>query len=131
MISRDILLGANKIVHELIVLDVGDRCDMLLGLPWIARHDTVIIWKWRTAVRYRNSSAKNSDGPASIAEATLSASLSHQRQRGARLPLIAQCHHQPLQQALGRSVNRIGMCNSLEYPMISPPSYMPLDHKLS
>ncbi|GMF47078.1 unnamed protein product [Phytophthora fragariaefolia] len=58
-----------KFVDELIVLDLDDKFDMVLGMPWLARHDTVIDWAKRTIVRFRSSGATESDGPVGAAHA--------------------------------------------------------------
>ncbi|GMF57377.1 unnamed protein product [Phytophthora fragariaefolia] len=42
-----------KFVDELILLDLDDKFDMVLGMPWLARHDPVIDWAKRTIVRFR------------------------------------------------------------------------------
>ncbi|GMF62136.1 unnamed protein product [Phytophthora fragariaefolia] len=52
-----------KFVDELIVLDLDDKFDMVLGMPWLARHAPVIDWAKRTIVRFRSSGATESDGP--------------------------------------------------------------------
>ncbi|GMF61130.1 unnamed protein product [Phytophthora fragariaefolia] len=41
-----------KFVDELIVLDLDDKFDMVLGMPWRAWHDPVIDWAKRTIVRF-------------------------------------------------------------------------------
>ncbi|GMF26085.1 unnamed protein product [Phytophthora fragariaefolia] len=58
-----------KFVDELIVLDLDDKFDMVLGMPWFARHDPVIDWAKRTIVRFRSSGATESDGPVGAAHA--------------------------------------------------------------
>ncbi|GMF57253.1 unnamed protein product [Phytophthora fragariaefolia] len=58
-----------KFVDELIVLDLDDKFDMVLGMPWLARHDPVIDWAKRTIVRFRSSGATESDGPVGAAHA--------------------------------------------------------------
>ncbi|GMF56577.1 unnamed protein product [Phytophthora fragariaefolia] len=58
-----------KFVDELIVLELDDKFDMVLGMPWLARHDPVIDWAKRTIVRFRSSSATESDGPVGAAHA--------------------------------------------------------------
>ncbi|GMF50466.1 unnamed protein product [Phytophthora fragariaefolia] len=62
-----------KFVDELIVLDLDDKFDMVVGMPWLARHDPVIAWAKRTIVRSRSSSATESDGPVGAAASDLSA----------------------------------------------------------
>ncbi|RAW22774.1 hypothetical protein PC110_g20787 [Phytophthora cactorum] len=49
-------------VEVLIVLDLNDKFDFVLGMPWLARHDPVINWKNRTLVRFGRK-ASESDGP--------------------------------------------------------------------
>ncbi|GMF63373.1 unnamed protein product [Phytophthora fragariaefolia] len=41
-----------KFVDELIVLDLDDKFDMVLGMPWLARHDPMIDWAKRTIVHF-------------------------------------------------------------------------------
>ncbi|GMF64252.1 unnamed protein product [Phytophthora fragariaefolia] len=57
-----------KFVDELIVLDLDDKFDMVLGMPWLARHDPVIDWAKRTIVRFRSSGATENDGPVGAAD---------------------------------------------------------------
>ncbi|GMF58122.1 unnamed protein product [Phytophthora fragariaefolia] len=61
--------NGKKFVDELIVLDLDDKFDMVLGMPWLARHDPVIDWAKRTIVRFRSSGATESDGPVDAAHA--------------------------------------------------------------
>ncbi|GMF23140.1 unnamed protein product [Phytophthora fragariaefolia] len=63
------LYEEKKFVDELIVLDLDDKFDMVLGMPWLARHDPVIDWAKRTIVRFRSSGATESDGPVGAAQA--------------------------------------------------------------
>ncbi|GMF18337.1 unnamed protein product [Phytophthora fragariaefolia] len=58
-----------KFLDELIVLDLDDKFDMVLGMPWLARHDPVIDWAKRTIVRFRCSCATESGGPVGAAHA--------------------------------------------------------------
>ncbi|GMF36225.1 unnamed protein product [Phytophthora fragariaefolia] len=58
-----------KFVGELIVLDLDDKFVMVLGMPWLARHDPVIDWAKRTIVRFRSSGATESDCPVGAAHA--------------------------------------------------------------
>uniref|UniRef100_H3GF65 Reverse transcriptase domain-containing protein n=2 Tax=Phytophthora ramorum TaxID=164328 RepID=H3GF65_PHYRM len=59
-----------EFVDELIVLELDDKFDMVLGMPWLARHDPVIDWTKRTIVRFgSSSSATESDGPVGAAHA--------------------------------------------------------------
>ncbi|KAK1939047.1 hypothetical protein P3T76_009122 [Phytophthora citrophthora] len=41
-------------VEDLIVLDLDDKFDLVLGMPWLVRHDPVINWEKRTLVRFNN-----------------------------------------------------------------------------
>ncbi|GMF55545.1 unnamed protein product [Phytophthora fragariaefolia] len=59
----------NKFVDELIVLELDDKFDMVLGMPWVAWHDPVIDWVKRTIVRFRGSGATESDGSVGAAHA--------------------------------------------------------------
>ncbi|GMF51310.1 unnamed protein product [Phytophthora fragariaefolia] len=59
--------GETKFVDELIVLDLDDKFDMVLCMPWLARHDPVIDWAKRTIVRFRSSGATEGDGPVGAA----------------------------------------------------------------
>ncbi|KAE9334382.1 hypothetical protein PR003_g13552 [Phytophthora rubi] len=56
-------------VDELIVPDLDDKFDMVLGMPWLARHDPVIDWTKRTIVHFGSSGATASDGPVGAAHA--------------------------------------------------------------
>ncbi|KAK1943757.1 hypothetical protein P3T76_005153 [Phytophthora citrophthora] len=56
-------------VEDLIVLDLDDKFDLVLGMPWLARHDPVINWEKRTLVRFNNTRATESDGPVSATHA--------------------------------------------------------------
>ncbi|KAE8962984.1 hypothetical protein PR001_g29524, partial [Phytophthora rubi] len=58
-----------KFVDELIVLDLDDKFDMVLGMPWLARHDPVIDWTKRTIVHFGSSGTTVSDGPVGAARA--------------------------------------------------------------
>ncbi|GMF44955.1 unnamed protein product [Phytophthora fragariaefolia] len=44
-----------KFVDELIVLDLDNKFDMVLGMPCKPRHDPVIDWAKRTIVRFRKA----------------------------------------------------------------------------
>ncbi|KAG3058300.1 hypothetical protein PI125_g25253 [Phytophthora idaei] len=55
-------------VENLIVWDLDDKFDLVLGMPWLARHDPVINWEKRTVVRFGRN-ATESDGPVSVAHA--------------------------------------------------------------
>ncbi|KAG3051373.1 hypothetical protein PI125_g26299 [Phytophthora idaei] len=39
-------------VENLIVLDLDDKFDLVLGMPCKPRHDPVVNWEKRTAVRF-------------------------------------------------------------------------------
>ncbi|KAG3084974.1 hypothetical protein PI125_g19370 [Phytophthora idaei] len=60
-------------VENLIVLDLDDKFDLVLGMPWLARHDPVVNWEKRTLVRFERN-ATESDGPVSVAHAPQGAS---------------------------------------------------------
>ncbi|KAG4062707.1 hypothetical protein PC123_g2400 [Phytophthora cactorum] len=60
-------------VENLIVLDLDDKFDLVLGMPWLARHDPVVNWEKRTLVRFGRN-ATESDGPVSVAHAPQGAS---------------------------------------------------------
>ncbi|OWY96139.1 hypothetical protein PHMEG_00033673 [Phytophthora megakarya] len=47
---------------------VDDKFDMVLGMPWLARHDPIIDWEKRTVVRFGRRGATESDGPVSTAD---------------------------------------------------------------
>ncbi|OWY91130.1 hypothetical protein PHMEG_00040422 [Phytophthora megakarya] len=61
---------------ELLVLDLDDTFDMVLGMPGLARHDPTIDWEKRTVVRFRSRGATESDGPVSAADTPNGASKS-------------------------------------------------------
>ncbi|KAG6616781.1 reverse transcriptase [Phytophthora cinnamomi] len=50
-------------VEHFIVLDLDDKFDVVMGMPWLARHDPVIDRKKRTLVRFGRDSGTESDGP--------------------------------------------------------------------
>ncbi|KAG6613822.1 reverse transcriptase [Phytophthora cinnamomi] len=56
-------------VEHFIVLDLDDKFDVVMGMPWLARHDPVIDWKKRTLVRFGRDSGTESDGPVTAAHA--------------------------------------------------------------
>ncbi|KAG6616732.1 reverse transcriptase [Phytophthora cinnamomi] len=56
-------------VEHFIVLDLDDKFDVVMGMPWLARHDPVIDWKKRTLVRFGRDSETESDGPVTAARA--------------------------------------------------------------
>ncbi|KAG3038931.1 hypothetical protein PC121_g23814 [Phytophthora cactorum] len=60
-------------VENLIVLDLDDKFNLVLGMPWLARHDPVVNWEKRTLVRFGRN-ATESDGPVSVAHAPQGAS---------------------------------------------------------
>uniref|UniRef100_H3H215 Retrotransposon gag domain-containing protein n=1 Tax=Phytophthora ramorum TaxID=164328 RepID=H3H215_PHYRM len=51
------LVILKEFVDELIVLELDDKFDMVLGMPWLARHDPVIDWTKRTIVYFGSSSS--------------------------------------------------------------------------
>uniref|UniRef100_H3H3J0 Retrotransposon gag domain-containing protein n=1 Tax=Phytophthora ramorum TaxID=164328 RepID=H3H3J0_PHYRM len=66
----NLVILKNEFVDELIVLELDDKFDMVLGMPWLARHDPVIDWTKRTIVRFASSSsATEGDGPVGAAHA--------------------------------------------------------------
>ncbi|OWZ08426.1 reverse transcriptase [Phytophthora megakarya] len=78
-------------VEELLVLDLDGKFDIVLGMPWLARHGSTIAWEKRTVVRFGRRGATVSDGPVSAADAPLGllqrqwlAPLSPVASRGAR-----------------------------------------------
>ncbi|KAL4144902.1 hypothetical protein PRNP1_014026 [Phytophthora ramorum] len=83
-----------EFVDELIVLELDDKFDMVLGMLCLARHDPVIDWMKRTIVRFgSSSSATESDGQ--HMHRVVHAAL-HQRQRGMRLSRITPSERQRL-----------------------------------
>ncbi|KAG6591050.1 reverse transcriptase [Phytophthora cinnamomi] len=54
-------------VEHFIVLDLDDKFDVVMGMPWLARHDPVRDWKKRTLVRFGRDSGTESDGPVTAA----------------------------------------------------------------
>ncbi|KAG6618356.1 uncharacterized protein IUM83_01249 [Phytophthora cinnamomi] len=56
-------------VEIFIVLDLDNKFDVVMGMPWLARHDPVIDWKKRTLVRFGRDSGTESDGPVTAAHA--------------------------------------------------------------
>ncbi|KAK1928336.1 hypothetical protein P3T76_016192 [Phytophthora citrophthora] len=48
---------------------VEDLIVLVLGMPWLARHDPVINWEKLTLVRFNNTRATESDGPVSATHA--------------------------------------------------------------
>ncbi|GMF41111.1 unnamed protein product [Phytophthora fragariaefolia] len=67
VVHASISYKEKKFVGGVIVLDLDDKFDMVLGMPWFARHDPVIDWAKRTIVRFRSSGATESDGPVGAA----------------------------------------------------------------
>ncbi|KAG2767505.1 hypothetical protein PC129_g18246 [Phytophthora cactorum] len=55
-------------VENLIVLDLDDKFDLVLGMPSLARHDPVVNWEKRTVVRFGRNATEN-DGPVSVTRA--------------------------------------------------------------
>ncbi|KAL3659077.1 hypothetical protein V7S43_015961 [Phytophthora oleae] len=64
-------------VEDLIVLDLDDKFDLVLGMSWLARHDPMINWEKRTLVRFNNMSATESNDPVGAAHAPADARDSH------------------------------------------------------
>ncbi|ETI41425.1 hypothetical protein F443_13328 [Phytophthora nicotianae P1569] len=60
-------------VEDLIVLDHDDKLYLVLGMPWLARHDPMINWEKCTLVRFGRG-ATESDVPVSKAHAPRGAS---------------------------------------------------------
>ncbi|TJX12520.1 retroviral-like aspartic protease, partial [Tissierella creatinini] len=58
-----------EFVETFIVLDLDDKFDIVLGMPWLARHDPVIDWEKRTLVRFGRDSGTVSDGPVAATHA--------------------------------------------------------------
>ncbi|KAG6614041.1 reverse transcriptase [Phytophthora cinnamomi] len=56
-------------VEHFIVLDLDDKFDVVMGMPWLVRHHPVIDWKKRTLVRFGRDSGTESDGPVTAARA--------------------------------------------------------------
>ncbi|OWZ22523.1 hypothetical protein PHMEG_0002749 [Phytophthora megakarya] len=56
------------VVEWLLILDLDDKFHMVLGIPWLARHDPTIAWEKRTVVRFGRRGATKSDGPVSAAD---------------------------------------------------------------
>ncbi|OWZ22813.1 LOW QUALITY PROTEIN: reverse transcriptase [Phytophthora megakarya] len=54
--------------EALLVLDLDDKFDMELSMPWLTRHDPIIDWEKRTVVRCGRRGATESDGPVSAAD---------------------------------------------------------------
>ncbi|KAK1930273.1 hypothetical protein P3T76_014233 [Phytophthora citrophthora] len=87
------LVILNTFVEDLIVLDLDDKFDLVLGMPWLARHDPVINWEKRTLVRFNNIRATESDGPVSATHAPDGACVP-------ALPPITAGDHQRLRESL-------------------------------
>ncbi|KAK1941451.1 hypothetical protein P3T76_007317 [Phytophthora citrophthora] len=64
-----VILNRRTFVEDLIVLDLDDKFDLVLGMPCKPRHDPVINWEKRTLVRFNNIRATESDGPVSATHA--------------------------------------------------------------
>ncbi|GMF45057.1 unnamed protein product [Phytophthora fragariaefolia] len=56
-------------MDDLFALDVDDKFDMVIGMPWLAWHDPGIDWAKHTVVCLRSSGATESDGPVGAAHA--------------------------------------------------------------
>uniref|UniRef100_H3H313 Reverse transcriptase domain-containing protein n=1 Tax=Phytophthora ramorum TaxID=164328 RepID=H3H313_PHYRM len=69
----NLVILKKEFVDELIVLELDNKFDMVLGMQRLARHDPVIDWTKRTIVRFgsssSSSSATESDGPVGAAHA--------------------------------------------------------------
>ncbi|OWY91147.1 reverse transcriptase [Phytophthora megakarya] len=52
-------------VEERLVLDLGDKFDIVSGMPWLARHDPIIDWEKRTVVRFGHRGATDTPNGAS------------------------------------------------------------------
>ncbi|OWY90164.1 reverse transcriptase, partial [Phytophthora megakarya] len=63
-------------VEELLVLDLDDKFDMVLGMPWLTRYDPTIDWEKRTVVCFGHRGATESDDPVSAADTPNGASES-------------------------------------------------------
>ncbi|KAE9334451.1 hypothetical protein PR003_g13514 [Phytophthora rubi] len=85
------------LVDEHIVLDLDDKFNMVLAMPWIARHDPVIDWTKRTIVHFGSSSAM-----ALAVHATL-----QQRKRDVRLSPVTPRGHQRLKESLGENSDAV------------------------
>ncbi|KAG2871692.1 hypothetical protein PC114_g26779 [Phytophthora cactorum] len=55
-------------VENLIVLDLDDKFDLVLGMPWLARHGPVLNWEKCTLVRFGRNATK-SNGRVRLAHA--------------------------------------------------------------
>ncbi|OWZ06717.1 reverse transcriptase [Phytophthora megakarya] len=55
-------------VEELLVLALNDKFDMVLVMPWLARHDPIIDWEKHTDVHFGRRSATESDGSVRAAD---------------------------------------------------------------
>ncbi|OWY94156.1 hypothetical protein PHMEG_00036194 [Phytophthora megakarya] len=55
-------------VGQQLVLDLDSKFDMVLGMPWLARHDPTIDWEKRTVVSFGSRGATESDGPVCAAD---------------------------------------------------------------
>ncbi|OWZ18755.1 reverse transcriptase [Phytophthora megakarya] len=49
--DKSILAILKMTVEELLILDLNDKFDMVLGMPWLARHDLVIDGEKRTVYK--------------------------------------------------------------------------------
>ncbi|KAK1940736.1 hypothetical protein P3T76_008187 [Phytophthora citrophthora] len=96
-----VILNVMTFVEDLIVLDLDDRFDLVLGMPWLAWHGLVINWEKRTIVRFNNKRATESDGPVSAihapdgrcgapVEAAAAAAASDHRRRPSTTPGVVE-----------------------------------------
>ncbi|KAE9106434.1 hypothetical protein PF010_g12630 [Phytophthora fragariae] len=88
-------------MDELIVLDLDDKFEIVLGMPWLARHDPVIDW---TIVHFGSSGATVVS--AQHVHLAVNATL-QQRERDARLPPVTPCGHRRLSESSEGIVSRI------------------------
>ncbi|KAE8903342.1 hypothetical protein PF001_g30550 [Phytophthora fragariae] len=80
---------------------------MVLGMPWLARHDPVIDWTKRTIVHFGSSGATVSDGPVGAARAPRGDATHQERQCDARLSPVTPRGHRRLRESSGENVSRI------------------------
>ncbi|OWZ20140.1 reverse transcriptase [Phytophthora megakarya] len=55
--SRTLLVQHRVFVEELLVLDLDDKFDMVLAMPWLTGDDPIIDWEKRTALRFGHRGA--------------------------------------------------------------------------
>ncbi|KAK1940705.1 hypothetical protein P3T76_008156 [Phytophthora citrophthora] len=92
-----VILNVMTFVEGLIVLNLDDKFDLVLGMPWLAWHGLVINWEKRTIVRFNNKRATESDGPVSAIHAPDGTCGAQQRPP---LPPITAGDHQRLRESL-------------------------------